>query len=86
MIPVTILETSGGIFNTSTPPAQTVPAGTGTLAFQSCTAATFSYNFTGGSSSGLSGIINLIMPRRTGAPRLYVATKPTPETRADYAG
>jgi DNA-binding beta-propeller fold protein YncE len=59
-IPVTIYETTGGIFNTPTPAGQqTVTVGTGTLAFQSCTAATFSYNFTGGSSSGLSGIIAL---------------------------
>ena len=58
-IPVTIYETTGGVFNMSTPAAQTVAVGTGTLAFQSCTAATFGYNFTGGSSSGLSGTINL---------------------------
>jgi hypothetical protein len=59
-IPVTIYATTGGIFNTP-PPAgqQTVAVGTGTLAFQSCTAATFSYNFTAGSSSGLSGTITL---------------------------
>ena len=59
-IPVTIYETTGGIFNTPTPPGeQTLAVGTGTLAFQSCTAATFSYNFTGGSNSTLSGSINL---------------------------
>jgi hypothetical protein len=59
-IPVTIYATTGGIFNTPTPVGQqTVAVGTGTLAFQSCTAATFSYNFTGGSSSGLSGTITL---------------------------
>jgi hypothetical protein len=59
-IPVTIFETTGGIFNT-VPPAgqQTVAVGTGTLAFQSCTAATFNYHFTSGSSSGLSGTITL---------------------------
>jgi hypothetical protein len=59
-IPVSIYETTGGIFNTPTPAGQhTVAVGTGTLAFQSCTAATFNYNFTGGSSSSLSGTINL---------------------------
>jgi hypothetical protein len=59
-IPVTIFDTTGGIFNTPTPPGQqTVAVGTGTLAFQSCTAATFSYNFTAGSSSGLSATITL---------------------------
>jgi hypothetical protein len=59
-MPVTIYETTGGVFDTPTPPGQkTVPVGTGTMAFQSCSAATFSYNFTGGSSSGQSGTINL---------------------------
>jgi hypothetical protein len=59
-IPVTIYETTGGIFNTPTPAGQqTVAVGTGMLSFQSCTAATFSYNFTAGSSSGLSGTITL---------------------------
>ncbi len=59
-IPVTIYETSGGMFNAPTPPAQkTVVVGTGTMAFQSCSAATFSYTFTGGSSSGRSGTIAL---------------------------
>ena len=59
-MPVTIYETTGGVFDTPTPPGQkTVPVGTGTMAFQSCSAATFSYTFTGGSSSGLSGTINL---------------------------
>jgi hypothetical protein len=59
-IPVTIYETTGGIFNMPTPPGQQTEAvGTGTLSFQSCTAATFSYNFTGGSSIGLSGTITL---------------------------
>jgi hypothetical protein len=57
---VQIYETTGGMFDAPTPPGQkTVPVGTGTLAFQSCSSATFSYNFTGGSSSGLSGIIAL---------------------------
>jgi hypothetical protein len=59
-MPVTIYETTGGVFDIPTPPGQkTVPVGTGTMAFQSCSAATFSYNFTGGSSSGLSGTIPL---------------------------
>jgi probable HAF family extracellular repeat protein len=59
-IPVTIYETTGGMFDTPTTPVpQTVAVGTGTMAFQNCTAATFSYNFTGGSSSGLSGAIVL---------------------------
>ena len=59
-IPVTIYETTGGVFDTPTPPGQkTVSVGTGTMAFQSCSAATFTYNVTGGSSSGASGTIAL---------------------------
>jgi hypothetical protein len=60
-IPVTIDETTGGMFDTPTPQGQsTVVVGSGTMTFQSCTAATFSYNFTGGTSSGLSGAIPLV--------------------------
>jgi hypothetical protein len=59
-IPVTIYETAGGVFDTPTPQGQhTVAVGTGTMAFQSCSAATFNYSFTGGSSSGSSGVIGL---------------------------
>jgi hypothetical protein len=59
-IPVTIYETTGGVFDTPTPPGQkSTPVGSGTLTFQSCSAATFAYNFTGGSSNGLSGSIVL---------------------------
>jgi hypothetical protein len=63
-IPVKIYETTGGLFDAPTPPGQhTVQVGTGTMAFESCSAATFSYNFTGGSSFGQSGTITL---RRVG--------------------
>jgi len=59
-VPVTIYETTGGIFDTPTvPDPKTVQVGTGTMAFQSCSTATFSYNFTAGTSSGLSGMVNL---------------------------
>jgi hypothetical protein len=59
-IPVVIYETTGGMFDAPTPPGQkTVPVGSGTMAFQSCVAATFSYSFVGGTSSGLSGAITL---------------------------
>jgi len=59
-IPLTIYETTGLRFDTPTPPGQhSRPVGTGTLTFQSCSAATFSYTFTAGSSSGASGPINL---------------------------
>ena len=56
-IPVTIHETTVGCSTHPRPLPQTVDVGFGTMAFQSCTAATFSYTFTGGSSSGLSGTI-----------------------------
>ena len=60
-IPVTVYETTGGMFDAPTPAGQkTVAVGTGTMAFQSCSAATFNYNFIGGTSIGLSGTINLI--------------------------
>jgi hypothetical protein len=59
-IPVQIYETTGGSFDVPTPLGQkTVQVGTGTMTFQNCTAATFSFNFTGGSSSGSSGTIAL---------------------------
>jgi hypothetical protein len=59
-LPVQIYETTGGMFDTATPPGQkTAAVGSGTLAFQSCSAATFSYNFAGGTSTGLSGTITL---------------------------
>ena len=57
-IPVTLYETSGGIFNTPSI-VHTVSVGSGTLAFQNCTNATLDYMFTGGSSSGASGTIAL---------------------------
>ncbi len=63
-IPMTLYETTGGQFDTPTLPGQrTLAVGSGTLVFQSCSAATFSYNFTAGSSSGASGTISL---RRVG--------------------
>ena len=60
-IPVTIYESTGGMFDTPTPPGQkTVVVGSGTMTFQSCAAAKFDYSFTGGTSIGLVGSINLI--------------------------
>ena len=57
---MTIYETTGGMFDTPTPAGQkTVAVGTGTMTFQSCSAATFTYSFTGGSSNGLTGTIAL---------------------------
>ena len=60
VIPVQIFETVGGRFDTATPAGQTtVPVGTGTMTYQSCSAATFAYTFTGGSLAGRSGTITL---------------------------
>jgi hypothetical protein len=57
-IPLDIFETTGGVFDS--PPARDgSKVGTGTLAFQSCSTATFAFNFTGGSSAGASGTIAL---------------------------
>jgi len=59
-VPVTLYETTGGAFDAVTnPAARTVAVGTGTIAFQSCSAATLRYSFTGGSSSGASGTLAL---------------------------
>ena len=55
-----LYETTGGMFDAPTvPPPASVQVGTATLAFQSCSNATFSYAFTGGSSNGASGVIPL---------------------------
>jgi hypothetical protein len=57
---MTLYETTGGLFDApTTPPPNTVPVGTATLTFQSCTAATLSFSFTGGNNAGASGIIAL---------------------------
>ncbi len=59
-IAVTVYETTGGLFDAPTVPAPaTVPVGSGTIAFQSCSDATFNFAFTGGSSNGASGTIAL---------------------------
>ena len=55
---IPIFATSGGVFNSSTPVA-TGPVGTASLSFQSCTAATLSYEFTAGENAGQHGIISL---------------------------
>jgi hypothetical protein len=47
------------MFNALPPVPNTVVVGSGTLAFQSCSDATLSYTFTGGSNSGASGTIAL---------------------------
>lgn len=58
-IPVTLYETTGGIFDSTAATASSGAVGTGTLAFQNCSSATLNFKFTGGSSSGASGSIAL---------------------------
>jgi uncharacterized protein YkwD len=59
-IALTLYETKGGLFDQPTTPAPTtVSVGTATVTFTSCTAATITYNFTGGSSAGASSTIAL---------------------------
>lgn len=55
---VTIFEPTGGVFD-SPQQGNIAAVGTATLAFETCTTATFTYIFTGGSSSGRSGTIAL---------------------------
>ena len=59
MLPMTLYETTGGLFNNSTPTPTTVPVGTATATFTSCSALQLAFNFTGGSSAGTSGLINM---------------------------
>jgi len=55
---IAIFGTSGGAFNNSTP-VTTSQIGTASLHFQSCTAATLSYDFTSGENAGQHGTISL---------------------------
>lgn len=55
-----LFETTGGVFDTPTPMTQaTVPVGTATITFASCTSARLTFNFAGGSSAGQAGTIDL---------------------------
>ncbi|MET0231015.1 MAG: S53 family serine peptidase [Rhodanobacteraceae bacterium] len=57
-VAATIYASTGGVFND---PAHvtTTPVGSGTLTFQSCSAATLAYTFTAGENNGRSGTIPL---------------------------
>ena len=60
MIPLTLAETTGGVFDQPTPATQaTVAVGTATVTFMSCTSAQLQFNFTGGSNTGHAGTIAL---------------------------
>jgi hypothetical protein len=57
---VTLYETNGGVFDTNTPDSQiTMPVGSATLTFQSCTSALLEFLFSAGSYDGRSGTIAL---------------------------
>jgi YVTN family beta-propeller protein len=58
-VPMTLYETTGGLFDQSTPTPTTVPVGVATATFTSCTALQLDFNFTAGSSAGASGTINM---------------------------
>jgi len=58
-IPLTLYETTGGLFNSIAPAPTTAPVGTGKLTFASCSAATLTFSFAGGSIAGQSGSIAL---------------------------
>lgn len=55
---IPIYASVGGIFNSPVKPTQS-QVGSAQLVFQSCSTATLTFNFTGGSSSGQSGSISL---------------------------
>jgi len=58
-LPVTLYETTGGLFNSVLPAAHTVAVGTATARFSSCNAAQLTFELTGGSNAGAAGTINL---------------------------
>jgi len=58
-IPVTLYETTGGVFDSTATTPHSVAVGTATLTFQNCSHATLTFSFTGGSASGMSGSIGL---------------------------
>lgn len=58
--PLTLYETTGGVFDTAKPMTQaSVAVGTATITFASCTSAQLTFNFTGGANAGHAGMINL---------------------------
>jgi hypothetical protein len=60
-VPVTIYQTTGGLFDQpTTPKPQSAAVGTGTVTFTSCTAVSFAYNFTGGGFAGRAGTQSLV--------------------------
>jgi hypothetical protein len=56
---LTLYETTGGTFASSSTAATTAAVGTATLNFTSCQSASFAYSFTGGANAGQAGTIAL---------------------------
>jgi hypothetical protein len=56
---MTLYETTGGLFDNSAPTPTTVPVGTATARFTSCSTLQLGFSFTGGSSAGTSGTISM---------------------------
>ena len=78
-LPMTLYETTGGLFDSAMPPASTVAVGTATATFASCSALRLDFTFTGGSSAGSSGSIDM---SRVGPAPLGCGTIPTvPQVR-----
>jgi hypothetical protein len=58
--PLTVYETSGGVFDTPTPITQaSVAVGTATVTFTSCSSAQLTFSFTSGGNAGHAGMIAL---------------------------
>jgi hypothetical protein len=58
-LPMTLFETTGGLFDSVAPTPDTVPVGTATATFTSCSTLRLNFAFTGGSSAGASGTLNM---------------------------
>jgi hypothetical protein len=70
-IPLSLYETTGGLFNSVAPAPATTQVGTGRLTFSSCNAATFSFSFIAGSNAAQTGSINLARVGPTPASCLF---------------
>jgi hypothetical protein len=79
-LPVTLYETTGGLFDTSPPSPNTAPVGTATVTLTNCTSLQLSYSFAGGSSAGMARTID--MSRVGPSPADCGSVTPDPAFRA----
>ena len=78
-IPLSLFETTGGVFDTPMPMSQTTnPVGTATVTFTSCSAAQLQFSFTAGSNAGQAGMINLTRVGPVPAGCVAAAADPPP--------